>query len=560
MKKNRTLAYLLAIAGRKKYLVLALLGVQILLGLSSVGYALLLREAIDAAVAQNSKGFWLYVWLFSGLVVLQMLLRAMSRFLDEFCRSGVENAAKERLFGRLMEGDYSYVTMTHSGEWLNRLTSDTTVIAEGVTGILPGAMGMLVKMLAAIAAMLVLEPKFAYLILPGGILLFGLTYSFRKILKRLHRNSQEADGRVRVFLQEHLGSLMVVKSFAVEQETINGAGERMKAHRQARMKRNHFSNVCNFGFSAVMHGAYVGGTIYCGYGILTGTITYGTMMAIMQLVAQVQSPMANITGYLPKYYAMIASAERLMEAEAFAEREEPGHDREEARRVYKERLQSICFDGVRFAYPRVGEVLPGTEEAVLDGFRFELKKGEFVALTGASGCGKSTFLKLLLCLYEPTAGERYLQLEGGRMLLTAQWRRLFAYVPQGNHLMSGTVREVVTFGCPQAAGDTERLKEALSVACADFVWELKQGVDTVLGERGAGLSEGQMQRLAVARAIFTKSPVLVLDEATSALDEATEEQLLTNLRAMNDCTVVIVTHRPAALAVCDREFTFSQEK
>lgn len=570
MKNNSTLRYLSQVTGKKKLLVVALLLVQMLLGVSGVGYALLLREAIDAAVVKDRSDFGLYIGFFVALVLAQMLLRAALRFLEEYCRSGVENCFKERLFDRLLRGSYSRVTMTHSGEWLNRLTSDTTVIADGITSIIPGASGMAVRLVAALVAMMVLEPRFAYLLVPGGILLFVLTYSFRKVLKRLHKNMQEADGKVRVFLQEHLGSLMVVKTFAAEEETSRQAREHMTEHRRVRMRRNHFSNVCNFGFGAVMHGAYVAGIIYCGYGILAGTVTYGTMTAIMQLVTQVQAPMANITMYLPKYYAMIASAERLMEAEGFEGQEEP-LSAEQAKVLYAEELRDICFRDVSFAYPKEGAAVT-PEEMVLKDFNLRLTKGEFVALTGSSGCGKSTFLKLLLCLYEPTMGQRYMTVRGDgvtrgdttentdgdastsdKVLLTSEHRRLFAYVPQGNHLMSGTVREVIAFGQPEAGRDEERLRWALKIACADFVWELKNGVDTVLGERGAGISEGQMQRLAVARAIFAESPVLILDEATSALDEATEEQLLKNLRALTDKTVLIVTHRPAALAVCDRE-------
>lgn len=572
MKNNSTLRYLSQVTGKKKLLVAALLLVQVLLGVSGVGYALLLREAIDAAVAKVRSDFGLYIGFFVALVLAQMLLRVALRFLDEYCRSGVENCFKERLFDRLLRGSYSRVTMTHSGEWLNRLTSDTSVIADGVTSIIPGATGMAVKLVAALVAMIVLEPKFAYLLVPGGVLLFVLTYSFRKVLKRLHKNMQEADGKVRVFLQEHLGSLMVVKTFAAEEETSRQAGEHMTEHRRVRMRRNHFSNVCNFGFGAVMHGAYVAGIIYCGYGILAGTVTYGTMTAIMQLVTQVQAPMANITMYLPKYYAMIASAERLMEAEGFEGQEEP-LSAQQANALYAEELRDICFEDVSFAYPKEGAVDVTPEEMVLKDFNLRLTKGEFVALTGSSGCGKSTFLKLLLCLYEPTMGRRHMTVckggtecngiaenagdldvsNGEKISLTSEHRRLFAYVPQGNHLMSGTVRQVIAFGQPEAGRDEERLRRALKIACADFVWELKNGVDTVLGERGAGISEGQMQRLAVARAIFSESPVLILDEATSALDEATEEQLLKNLRALTDKTVLIVTHRPAALAVCDRE-------
>ena len=198
---------------------------------------------------------------------------------------------------------------------------------------------------------------------------------------------------------------------------------------------------------------------------------------------------------------------------------------------------------------------------VLKHLSLRIRKGETVAFTGHSGCGKSTALKLLMCVYQPDSGERYYtDREGGRGSLTSAYRRLFAYVPQGNALMNGTIREVVSFAEPETAHDEERLAAALRIACAEeFVAELPDGVDTLLGERGTGLSEGQMQRLAIARAIFSGSPVLLLDEATSALDLRTEERLLRNLRSMTDKTVVIVTHRQAALTICDRVMEFTED-
>ena len=182
-----------------------------------------------------------------------------------------------------------------------------------------------------------------------------------------------------------------------------------------------------------------------------------------------------------------------------------------------------------------------------------MEKGCYLALTGHSGCGKSTLLKLLMALYPLDSGQCFLQSRDGEQPLTAAWRGLFSYVPQGSQLLSGTVRQIVSFSDAAAARDESRIRQALRIACAEnFVDALEQRLDTPLGERGAGLSEGQLQRLAIARAVFSDRPILLLDEATSALDEATEVQLLANLRQMTDKTVLIVTHRPAALAIVDR--------
>ena len=195
---------------------------------------------------------------------------------------------------------------------------------------------------------------------------------------------------------------------------------------------------------------------------------------------------------------------------------------------------------------------------VLKHLNLEIPRGAYIAFTGPSGCGKSTLLKLLMCLYQPVRGERLIRTGDGReILLTARWRRLFAYVPQGNQLMSGTIRQIIVFGERERINDEDKIWNALRMAGAEeFVRELPYTLDTFLGEKGAGLSEGQMQRIAIARAIFSENPILILDESTSALDEETEKIVLSNLRSMTDKTVLVVTHRRAVLEICDMEFHF----
>ena len=460
------------------------------------------------------------------------------RFLEEYAKATYENAFKSRLFAGLLTHNYGAVTATHSGEWMNHLTSDTVVVSEGLATIVPGVAGMVTKMAGALVVILIMEPRFAYILVPGGILLVLLTYIFRKQLKKLHKQMQEKDGFVRIFLQEHLGSLMIVKAFGKEADSLTEAESHMSEHKKARMRKNHFSNVCNIGFGAVMNGAYVLGAVYGAFGIYNGTMTYGTFMAMLQLISQIQNPFANITGYLPKYFAMLASAERLMEVEAY--------EKDKVRA-----LEDVC------AKARMSDeqsrYIPDNSTFGLFHVDFTYLPPvitEFVAFTGPSGCGKSTVLKLLMGLYTVDAGEVY-----------GCDRLMFAYVPQGNQLMSGSIRDIITFSDKNRTGDEAGIHRALQIAFADgFIAELEQGIDTLLGERGLGLSEGQMQRLAIARAIYSDRPVLLLDEATSALDAGTEEAVLENLRSMTDKTVIIVTHRPAALKLCDRQIVFGEKK
>ena len=564
--KNYTLKWLFRVQGKKNSLVLSLVLLNAVLGASGVFYAILLRNVVDRAVEHRSEEFCQNVINIILLVVGQLLVAAAIRWLNEYTRSTFENNLKRRLAVNLLKKDFASVSAIHSAEWINRLTSDTVVIANGYVDILPGLAGMSVKLVSALIMIIALDRWFAYVLLPGGVVVVILTYTFRKKLKKLHKGVQESDGKLRIFLQERLGSLMMIKSFAAERQTENALDQKLEDHKSSRMKRNHFSNFCNFGFGGAMSGMYLIGICYCGYGILNGTITYGTLTAITQLIAQIQSPFANISGFLPRYYAVIASAERLIEAESFEDDVvDDALDLQTISEYYKNSLDSFGLSHAEFTYlppsESVEEMTKESMPVVLKDISLSINKGDYVAFTGHSGCGKSTVLKLLMCVYKPDRGERFVaDVNGDKCGLTSKWRRLFAYVPQGNQLISGTIREIVCFASPADIDNIEKINRALKIACADeFVLELENGIDTLLGERGTGLSEGQMQRIAIARAIFSDSPILLLDEATSALDEFTEKKLLNNLKELTDKTVITVTHRPEVLSICDRVLNFTED-
>lgn len=251
-----------------------------------------------------------------------------------------------------------------------------------------------------------------------------------------------------------------------------------------------------------------------------------------------------------------------MEAEAFAPDSTETVPEEQTLHFYQTELQSLQLEHACFTYqpPVQTKGEPPAMPVVLKDVSLTVRKGEYVVFTGPSGCGKSTLLKLLMCLYPLDSGQRFLAAKNGNQPLTSAWKSLFAYVPQGNQLLSGSIRSIVAFGDEKRAQDENAIYNALKIACADdFVRRLESGLDTVLGERGAGLSEGQMQRIAIARAVYSNHPILLLDEATSALDEATALRLLNNLRKMTDKTVILVTHRMNQADFFDKELTFSKD-
>ena len=555
-ENNRdTLRWIREVTRKHHRHVLLLLVVQTLLGFVVLGYAFFLRGMVDSAVSGNRQRLILYALLLIGNVTIQLLLGAAKRYLQEYTASGVENILKERLFCQLLYKDYAAVTATHSGEWINRLSSDTKVVADGVTQILPGLGEMTARLVGALGALLILQPRFALVMLPLLLTALAFTFSLRRKLKELHKKIQHTDGELRVFYQEQLNSMTVIRSYSREKNSAQEAKSAMIRHRDARMTRNRAANAARTAYAATMNGMYIAGAIYCAEGILHGTISVGTFTAILQLVSQLTAPFSNLSGYLPQYYSMLGSTERLREAEDLPDEQLPSD---------KTDIDFAAFglSHADFVYEKTAE---GTEDnegrqTVLRNFSFSVSRGEYLAMTGPSGCGKSTVLRILMSLYPLQSGEAFWRdSDGNKRPLDASTRSLFAYVPQGNQLMRGSIRQVITFAHRTDAGD-EKIWNALRIACADeFVSQLDQGLDTVLGERGNGLSEGQMQRIAIARAVYSDRPVLLLDEATSSLDEKTEAAFLRNLRTLTDQTVIIITHRPAALGIVDRILQFSED-
>lgn len=530
----------------------------------SVSSALVMREAIDSAVALDPEAFLRWVGVFLLVIVTSLFLGAVLRQLDERLRASMENRLKVHTYHIILRSKYSGLKAFHTGELQNRLTSDVRIVADYATELIPDVVSMAVQLLCAMAVLMILDWRFASIFLVGGVGMLGVTFLFRRRMKALHREVQESDGRLRSWIQESVENLLIVRSFQAEEMACERTWEQAARHREARMRHRTFSNLCSVGFGGVMQGSFLFGLVWCCFGILRGTLTYGTLTAVLQLINQIRSPFAGISGFVPQYYSMIASAERLIELEKLPKEECLWGKLPDFRSLHAQDLTFIYDDG---------------EEAVICGASFEIQRGETVALTGISGIGKSTLLKLLLGIYTPVSGRLYgeavepdsgipgentVELRGTKELdIDARTRGWFSYVPQGNMLMSGNIYEAVDFlhGAPYTKAQKKHVEQACCIACADeFIRELPDGYNTVLGEKGTGLSEGQMQRIAIARAIYRDVPILLLDEATSALDEETERRLLNNLKNLDGQTVLIVTHRPAALEICEKRLVFEESR
>lgn len=540
----KTLKWIGKALKNRRWMIVVLALLQSLLAISGIVFALLMRSAIDYAVAGNREAFWYSIIALAVLIFSQILLRWIVRFFEEDTRAGIENRLRQKVFRGVLRADYGRMKEFHTGELMNRITSDTAIVTDGAVTLVPSLLSMVVRILGVLIVMGAIEPGSAIVFFAGGCFVAVLSVLPRKWQKKLHKEVQEADGKVRSFLQESLESMLVIHAFGCEDKIEDTSVDNMRVHRKVRRKRSHVHAFFGSVLRLFIQCGYIFGFVWCGIGILEGRISYGTLTAVIQLIGQIQTPFANIGGTFPKYVSMLASAERLMELTENAIDETVSEKKWTREEVYR-KMESISFEGVTFSYD--------ADRPVLQDESFAVKKGEFAALIGSSGIGKSTIMKLLLSVYQPNNGEIKVCLDDEKVGLDELPTGMFAYVPQGNFLMSGPIWQVVGFAEKTDAIDRDRVEEACRVACAhEFICELPKGYDTVLGERGDGLSEGQMQRLAIARAIYSGCPILLLDEATSALDIETERRMIHSLKQMSDYTVLLVTHRKDVWEICDR--------
>jgi len=533
--RRRIPAILLMTAAQMGY---ALLGVLFALGS---------RGVIDSAVAGDPSGFFLACGKQGAIIALLLLCLTLVRHLRDRLRADLERDWKQQLLHGLLHGDYAAVSAYHSAELLNRLNNDVNKVNDGILSIVPSAAAMVTQLGAAVTVLGALDARFTALVVLAGSAVILATALMRRRLKELNKQVSQHDGKVSGFLQEVMEKLLMVQAMDVSAEVERRSNSLLDQRYAIQRKRKNVSLLTNTGIALMSYGAGFAALIWCAWRMLQGQMSFGSLTAVIQLVNQLQSPFVNLSGILPLYLAMVASAERLMELEAI--QGQPAPMAEDPQSVY-DRMEAIRCENLSFSYDR---------DRVLSGAEFTLPKGAFAVVTGPSGIGKSTIVKLLLGIFRPESGRLYLQTTGENLPLSRSTRPLFAYVPQGNLLLSGTLRENLTLVRPQATG--EALRQALWASCMEeYLPQLPQGLDTVLGESGAGLSEGQSQRLAIARAVLSGAPILLLDECTSALDAPTEEEVLRRLRSLPGRTCIAVTHRTAALALADWEFQLQDGK
>ena len=512
-----------------------------LIGCISVGCSLLFvlfsKNAVDIATGIH-EGKLLYYGIGMALLVLfEIVLRAVDNWVGNRLDVEMRNRFRSRFFGLLLQSEWQGKERYHSGDVLNRMVQDLGSVVSVVTSTLPFAVVTAIQLVASFFFLYSMDHTLAIvlvLILPFFSL---LSRFYVKRMRRMTKAVRESESHIHSVMQESLQHKTVVKTL----EQSDGMMGRLSRWQEQLfgevIVRTRFSiashGLVSIGFSAEYLTAFLWGV----FSIQRGIITFGVMTAFLQLVGHIQRPLADLMRMIPSFVNALTSAERLMELEELPM--EPIGDP-----VRLEGPTGVRFDDVSFQYA------DGDEE-VITHMNENFAPGSMTAVLGETGAGKTTLIRLILALVRPTAGCVMMYDSETEVEVSPQTRSNLVYVPQGNTLFSGTIRDNLLLGRPDATD--EELTEALRVACAEFVLSLPDGLDTTCGEQGGGLSEGQIQRIVIARSLLRSGSVLLFDEATSALDPDTERRLLERLAETRDGrTVIFITHRPSVLEYCDR--------
>ena len=512
--------------------ILCICVLNVILVFCSLGVTLVTKELVDAAVSSHQDLLWKNGFILLGLVLLQLGLGFILSWIRIKASSKLQRHLQGTLIRDILTKEYATLKNYHSGELVNRVFSDAGVIRGGVLGILPGIISTLVSFVGAAAILIALDWRFVLLLAFAGVIGTVIVLLFRKPMKERHTRMQKAEDKLHASIQETLENIRLIKASLSEKRVFRQIDNRQETMEKEQIRQGKFHAVMNNSMGLMFTFSWLFCMLWGCAAIFRGEMTYGSLAAMIQLIGRVQGPIANMVSIAGEIYRVIASAERLMEVTDLPS---------ETMGDLLTNFDEINIDHVTFRYE------DGTDDVLRD-ISCIIRKGDFVALTGTSGGGKTSLFQLLLGIYSPNAGKVSFVNGPERTDACRESRALFAYVPQGNTLFSGTLRENLIMFTDEAS--EEQIREALRVACIDDL-AAEVGLDAELGERGVGISEGQAQRVAVARALLTGAPILLLDESTSALDEETEARMLKNISAMRDKTCLIVTHRKAALAICD---------
>lgn len=510
-----------------------------IVGLLSVGVSLTqvwaVKHAIDVASGDEQGNIYMAVAFMGVLILIDFALNISGIWIRNLLGIKAQNRMQQRVLDRILRSEWRGKESRHSGDVLNRLEFDVTNVVNFLTETLPSALSVLAMFIGAFSYLASMEWRLAVLVAAMVPLFVIVSKIYIRQMRGLTRQVRDSDSKVQAFMQEITQNRMLVKTLESGGFMINRLESTQSELRRNVVRRTSFSVfsnfILNFGFTL----GYLVAFLWAAVRMSAGTLSFGGMTAFLQLVSKIQGPARSLTKLVPAFVSVFTAAERLMELE-----EDPLEEQGDP--IMLDAPCGVRLDNVSYAYQ-------DGETNVIDNLSFDFRPGCCTAILGETGAGKTTLVRMLLALLQPQSGSLHIYNNVEERLLTPRLRANFVYVPQGNTLLSGTIRENLCLGKHNATD--EEMREALIKSCAEFVFDLPDGLDTACAEKGGGLSEGQAQRICIARALLRNRSVMLFDEATSALDPDTERRLLKNILASHDKTIIFITHRLAVVDYCD---------
>ncbi|MGN0806830.1 MAG: ABC transporter ATP-binding protein [Candidatus Coproplasma sp.] len=514
----------------------AIIGFSVLscvVSILAVAFAYMTKFLIDSAT--QGKPFVIFAVVTGVLIIAEVGFKYLYSYLVNRKIYQTENAIKKQAFLSYLKKDYRDAERIEDADVLMRLTSDCRIIAEGVITYVPEFVGMLTRIVASLAILFIVDWLFASCLLGVGIIVYFATKLLRRRNKTLHKNAQQAEGEVLSFYKEGISHSFLFKLFGNGKYVNERCDEIQTKYHTARMRYASFNIFVNTGFLFFMRASYLIAIIWAVLVIVQGG-SWGNLFLMVQLIAQIEGPFSSISGLIPQYYRTLGSIERIFALEG----------KEEATPISITEFNSpIIVDNISFSYD--------DGQTPLQNLSLTINPHDFIAIVGGSGCGKSTLLKCIMGMYKPSQGS--VTFEGKDVSLCST---LFSYVPQGNFLIPGTIKENLCLFSPEATDD--EIEKVLSLTMlTEKISSLPAGLNSSVSDFGAGLSEGEGQRLSIARALLVDRPVLVLDECTSALDEVTEKAIIENIVSLGK-TVLLVSHKSGAIRYASKVFRLKKEQ
>ena len=512
----------------------ALIGVMLVV--ISLAQVWAVQHAIDvAAGAQEGNIYWA-VGLMGFFIICELAMHISSIWVKNILGIKAQNRMQQQMLDRILRSEWHGKENRHSGDVLNRLEFDVNAVVHFLTETLPNTLSVLLMFLGSFFYLFSMDKMLAVVIVAALPIFISLSRLYVGQMRKLTRQVRDSDSKVQSVLQETIQNRMLIKTLESDDAMVDKLEDTQSELRKNVVKRTRFSVfsnlILNFGFAL----GYLFAFLWASLRMIDNTLTFGGMTAFLQLVGKIQGPARNLTQLVPAFVSVFTAAERLMELE-----ENPLEEQGEPIEI--KAPCGVRLTNVSYAYNKA-------DGNVIDKLDFDFYPGSCTAILGETGAGKTTLIRLILALLRPSDGKIEIYNSRKSKELSPRLRCNFVYVPQGNTLMSGSIRDNLRLGRLDATD--EEMYEALRAACADFVQELPDGLDTSCSESGGGLSEGQAQRIAIARALLRNRSVMLFDEATSALDPETEKQLLHNILAHHDKTIIFITHRPAVVDYCDQ--------